>query len=279
MKRPKTVGHRRKIKVGIIGCGTIGCEIAKACQSKFQNRFSLIAVCDIDVKKAYSLQKILKNNVKVLKINELVKKADLIIEAASAKISGEILEKAIKNKKDILIMSVGGILGKEQLLKRAFEKGIRVYIPSGAICGIDGLKAGAIGRIDSLSLTTRKPPSGLLGAPYLKEKKIDLDNITKETIIFDGYAQDAIKGFPQNVNVCAVLSLAGIGGDKTRVKIITSPDYTENIHEVEIRGSFGRIVTRTETVPSKTNPKTSELAILSAIATLKNIANSVRIGT
>jgi aspartate dehydrogenase len=172
---------------------------------------------------------------------------------------------------------VGGLIGKEKLLKLA--KNSRVYIPSGAICGIDGLKSASAGRIDSVTLTTRKPPKGLEGAPYLKERGIDPARFKDETVVFDGSAKDAIKGFPQNVNVSAVLSLAGIGAARTRVRIIASPGSERNIHEVEITGDFGKILTRTENVPSRTNPKTSALAILSAIATLGAIADRVRVGT
>ncbi|MDD5135955.1 MAG: DUF108 domain-containing protein, partial [Candidatus Omnitrophica bacterium] len=168
---------------------------------------------------------------------------------------------------------------REELLKKAEKKGVRVYIPSGALCGIDGVKSASAGRIDSVTLTTRKPPRGLAGAPYLKENKIDLDKITGKTIVFEGSAEEAIKGFPQNVNVSAALGLAGIGAKKTRVRLVTSPDYTKNIHEVEIVGECGRIFTRTENVPSKANPKTSGLAVFSAISTLAGITRSVRIGT
>lgn len=268
-----------KIKVGVIGCGTIGSELAVACQSRMAGSINLVGICDQDDKKAVSLQKILKNKVPILKLDALIKKVDLIIEAASAAISADILKKAIKNKKNILIMSIGGLIGNESLLEKAGRAGIKVYLPSGAICGLDALKSGYAGRIDSVTLTTRKPAKGLEGAPYLKEKNIRLSDIKEETVIFDGSAKEAIKGFPKNVNVCAALSLAGIGADKTRVRIVTSPDYTKNIHEVEIRGNFGNISTRTENVPSASNPKTSQLAILSAIATLEGIFKNIRIGT
>jgi len=176
-------------------------------------------------------------------------------------------------------MSTGGLVGREELLQEAEKNNVKLYIPSGAICGVDGLKSASIGNIDSVTLTTRKPPKGLAGAPYLKSKNLDLSDIREETIIFEGSAIDAIGGFPQNVNVSAVLSLAGIGAKKTRVRIVTSPAYTKNVHEIEIIGDFGKITTRTENVPSRTNPKTSALAVFSAIAALKGITSSVRIGT
>lgn len=267
------------LKVGIIGCGTIGTEIAKACQDRLRNDVTLVGICDIDKKKSLALKEMLKRRVPILELEELIKRIDLIIEAASASALKEVLEKALKYRKDLFAMSVGGLLGKEALLKSTRDRGVKIYLPSGAICGIDGLKSASVGRLDSVALTTRKPPKALEGAPYLKKNRIDLREIKGETILFEGNARDAVKGFPQNVNISAVLSLAGIGARKTRVRIVTSPDYTKNVHEVEMIGSFGRITTRTENVPSKTNPKTSELAILSAIATIEAITNNIRIGT
>ncbi|MFA6320833.1 MAG: aspartate dehydrogenase [Candidatus Omnitrophota bacterium] len=271
--------ENKRLKIGIIGCGTIGSQVAHACQAELKGKVELIAICDADLSKAAALKKSLKAGPEILGQAELVGKCNLIIEAASAKVSGDILRECVGLGKDCMMMSVGGIVGRESLLKDASDKGVRVYIPSGALCGVDGLKSASAGKVNSVSLTTRKPPKGLDGAPYIKEKKIDLSGITGETIVFEGSAEDAIKGFPQNVNVSAVLSLAGLGAKRTLVRIVTSPHYTRNIHEVEIEGDCGKIFTRTENVPSKANPKTSELAVLSAIATLSGITNSVRVGT
>lgn len=269
----------RKIRVGIIGCGTIGSELAAACQSSLKDCVDLVGICDQDEKKAGLLQKSLKNRIPIFAIDSLIKRSDIIVESASVAASAVILTKAIKNKKDILIMSIGGLIGSEDLLVKAAKAGIKVYLPSGALSGIDGLKSASIGRIDSVTLTTRKPPGGLEGAVYLKENNIRLADIKNETIIFEGTAKEAIRGFPQNVNVCAALSLAGLGADKTHVRIVTSPDYSKNMHEVEIKGDFGSILTRTENLPSISNPKTSQLAIFSAIATLEGAVKNVRIGT
>lgn len=269
----------KRLKIGIIGCGTIGGEMAIAVERRFRKYAAVHALCDIDGKKAKQLAGRLQRHVSVMDLDTAVSKSDFIIESASASISGIVLKKCVSRRKSCLIMSVGGLLGAEGILRRASRKGVKVIIPSGALCGVDGLKSSKIGAISSVTLTTRKPPAGLKGAPYIKNNKINLRGIKKETIIFEGSARDAVKAFPQNINVSAVLSLAGIGADGTRVRIITSPAYTRNIHEVEIESDAGRIFTRCENVPSRTNPKTSALAILSAIATLESALDSVRIGT
>jgi len=269
----------KKIKVGIIGCGTIGEELARACCGALKEKIELIALHDTEKEKSEKLARALKKNVTVDSQGELFKRSDLIVEAASSAISLAVVKKAIDSSKSVLIMSVGGLIASAGLLEEARKKGINVYLPSGAICGLDGLKAAGISKIESVTLTTRKPLRGLEGAPYLAKKNIDINAVTGEKVLFEGSAEEAVRGFPKNVNVASILSLAGIGAKRTRVRIITSPEYTKNSHEVEISGDFGKITTRTENVPSSGNPKTSALAILSAIATLEGIAGSVRMGT
>ncbi len=269
----------KKLRIGIIGCGAIGSRIAIECSDRLSGIFDLAGLCDVDDDKIAALNVSLKKKARALRLDELIKEVDIVVEASSAMASADILERCIKNNRDCLIMSVGGLLGNESLLSDAEAAGVKVYIPSGAVCGIDALKGASVGKVESVTLTTRKPPRGLEGAPYLVRNNIDLKLINSETTLFEGSAEEAIRGFPANVNVSAVLSLAGIGAKNTRVRIVTSPAYTKNVHEVEIVGDSGRITTKTENIPSKDNPKTSALAICSAIATLEGIARSVRIGT
>jgi len=268
-----------KLKVGIVGCGTIGGLIAKACVGRLNKKIELVALCDIDDKKINALNKKLKLELPKSGMDSLIKKSSLVIEAASGKISGQVLEKCIKHKKSCIIMSVGGLIGKESILKKAESQNVRVFVPSGALCGLDGVKSASVGKIYAAKLTTRKNPKALKGAPYIVHKKIDLNSIKGEKVIFKGNVIAAIKGFPQNVNVAASLSLAGIGPQKTEVNVVVSPRYTKNIHEVELEGEFGKLFTRTENVPSLDNPKTSRLAAFSAIATLKSVVSSLKVGT
>jgi len=270
---------KKKCKIGLVGCGTIGSILAEACKKDLQSNVELIALYDIDKNKAVALADRLELDIVATSLDKLIERSDLVVEAASAKISSEVVEKAISSGKDVMVMSVGGLVGKPHLFDKANKKGSRIYLPSGAICGLDGVKAAKIGHIDSVVITTRKPPLGLKDAPYIKEKGIDLKAINKETLIFKGTAAEAVRAFPQNINVSAVLSFAGVGEKETMVNIVTSPEYKRNTHEIELVGDFGRIYTKCENVPSKENPKTSALAALSAIATLKGIFETVRIGT
>lgn len=258
-------------KIGIVGCGVIGTGIAEFINKKLRSKARVVALCDIDASKAKGLARKIRPVPSVTGLDSLIKKSDLVVESAGVKISGTVAEKAILHKKDCLIMSTGGLLKRQGLFKKAISKGVSIYIPSGAISGVDGLISAGAGKITNVRLTTRKPIKGLMGAPYLKAKGIDIKKIKKETVIYQGNASKAVKYFPKNINVAATVSLSGIGPDRTQVRIITSPKYKRNIHELEVEGDFGRLFTRTENLPSARNPKTSQLAVFSALAKLKEV--------
>ena len=213
-------------------------------------------------------------------LRELVSCSQLVIECASSLYSWDIAKASLCQGRDILIMSVGGVIDRfEGLLRLARRYRARVYIPSGAICGVDALKAARLSAIKSVTLTTRKHPLSFKGVKYVLQKRIDLGRISGERVLFSGTAKAAVRYFPQNINVAALLSLAGIGQDKTRVRIIADSSTRRNIHEVSVESDSGRIIARTENVLHPDNPKTSYLAVSAAAATLKQIFDPVRIGT
>jgi aspartate dehydrogenase len=267
-------------RIGIIGCGTIGASIAKYIDRELKGKARVTALSDMDTSKARKLASLLSSKLCISAQDSLIRSVDLVIEAASAKSSAGIARQALKSGKDVMVMSTGGLLGcYKEIFSLAERKKRTVYLPSGAICGLDGLKAASAADISSVTLTTSKPPKGLMGAPYILKKGIDLSRIKKDKIIFEGDALKAMEGFPANINVAATLSLCGIGPKKTKVRIVASPSSKRNIHEIEIKGNFGSITTRTENMPSPGNPKTSYMAILSAVATLEGIMGKVKIGT
>ncbi len=268
------------IQIGILGCGTIGSALAKAVLKKFPQKARLQFVSDHHPDQIIKLRKQLKVNFKSVSISELIRRSDFIIEAASVKASEKIVPLVLAAGKEILVLSVGGILkikNLQNLLNRS--QGGKVYIPSGAIAGLDGVLGSKNGGIKSVRITTRKPLKSLAQAPFFLKQGFRSDRIKKPTLIFEGNALKAIEHFPENVNVAASLSLAGIGPKKTKVRIFTSPTYRYNQHEIEIQGGYGQIVTRVTNVPSRENPKTSALAIGSAIATLEKIFSPIKIGT
>ena len=267
-----------KIKVGIVGCGAIGGEIARYIDTQIP-QMELVAICDTVPQKAKELADNLVRHPAIIEMDKLIENSELVVESASKDVAKEVVRKCCEKSKDILVMSTGGILEEPRLLDLVRKKGIHLYLPSGAIIGLDGLKGAKIGEIRSVTLTTRKPPQALAGAPFIIQNKIDIDNIKEETLLFEGTAIEAVAAFPANINVAATLSLAGVGPKRTMVRIFASPGLNVNVHEVEVTGEFGKFVTHVENLASAKNPKTSYLAVLSAMATLKQIADTVKVGT
>ena len=262
------------MKVGIIGCGFIGSEIANFVDKN--KYFHLIGLNDIDKNKVNLLIKDLKQNKpKFMEINDLIKKSDLIVESAAKDVVGNILKNKNLDKKDkkLLIMSTAGLINNLNLLNKI--KNCEIFLPSGAIAGLDAIRS-VSAKIKSLALTTTKPIKGLEGAPYILNNKINLSGLTDKKIIFEGRLKEAVNGFPQNINVAATLFLAS-KFKNIKVKIVVDPNAEYNTHEIEATGDFGRIKTTTNNLPGK-NPKTSYLAVLSAIQAIKNLKNNLRLG-
>lgn len=273
---------KNKVKIGIVGCGAIGTSLAKMIVKEFYAQAKVVALYDTNASKAKKLSCIISKNTSLAKnsLKKLIEFSQLVIESASSKNSYEIAKQVISEGRDIMVMSVGGILGHYANLSRmARKQEVSVYIPSGAISGVDALKAAKLGKIKRVTLTTTKNPLSFQGVSYVEKKGINLNNIKRDQVLFSGSAREAVRNFPQNINVAAVLSLAGIGEKRTRIKIIASPKAKKNIHEICIESEAGKIYTRTQNLLHPENPKTSFLAVLSAAATLKQILSPVKIGT
>ncbi len=271
--------------IALIGCGAIGTSLASALSEGKISNARLVAIFDIIHEKAESLAKTLKQPVLMSKsITDLLNiRPDLIVEAASQAAVQEDAEKILSAGIDLLIMSIGALLNKQlytRLQETAERMGRRIYLPTGAIGAIDAIRATAIGGLQEVTLTTRKPPQSLAGAPFFTSHPTDLSKITEPQLLYEGPAQEAISLFPANVNVAAILSLAGLGADKTKVRIIADPSIKVNIHRVEAVGNSGRISVELENQPHPMNPKTSFLAVLSALELLRQICNPmIKIGT
>ncbi len=271
-------------KVGIIGCGTIGGQLAQAIDSSSVANASLVSIFDVVESNLQSLASRLNSKPSLYSDFEAFLKSDIdiVVEAASQQAVKSFARQALEAGKDIMIMSVGALADKSlltDLSSIAESKSSRIYIPTGAIAGIDAIRA-ARHLLESVTLTTTKSPKALAGAPFFETSSIKLEDITEKTTIYEGTAADAVKAFPANVNVAAVLSLAGIGVDKTRVRIVADPKASTNNHEITATGSFGEFRFSVNNVPSPGNPKTSYLAVLSAIECLRSVASGgMRIGS
>lgn len=272
------------LRVSLFGCGTIGNEISRA----FANdtiRGELVRIYDRNPEKCERLANHFTTNPPQIAhaVDELYQDVDLVVEAAGQEAVAAMAVPALEHRCDVMLLSVGAFADGDLLdavLTVAEEHAACVHVPSGAIAGLDAIKAAASsGELNEVTLTTTKPPDGLRGASYLAEHEIDLAGISTATTVFEGSATAAAKGFPANINVALALSLAGIGADATNVRIVADPDETTNVHHIRAVGGMGAISTEVRNVPHPTNPKTSYLAPLSVIAKLREMGNSLQTGT
>ncbi len=192
--------------------------------------------------------------------------ADLVVEAAEQG-AVPLLAGCLRHC-DVMVMSVGALADEKlckSLVNAAKKHRRKIYLPSGAIGGLDAISAVSSG-IEQVILETSKPPHAL----GRKDRK--------RTVVFDGSAKEACRIYPKNINVSATLALAGVGFDRTRVRIISDPSASKNKHRITVVSSAGRMVFEFENEPSGENPKTSALAALSALCRIRRMEQALQIG-
>ncbi len=207
---------------------------------------------------------------------------DVVIEAASHEAVAQYAERLLAARIGVVLLSGGALCDdalRGRLERAAALSGAMLYVPSGGIGGLDALKAACAAGADAVSIAVTKPPAAWKGIPYVDALGIDLDHLEGPVTLFEGTARQGVPHFPANVNIAAVLSLAGIGFDRTRLKVVADPALKFNTHFITIRGPTGTIDLRFESVPSPDNPKTSMLACYSALAAFRALASPVRYGT
>jgi aspartate dehydrogenase len=254
------------ITVGIVGCGAIGSEVARAASA--MDGVAAVWLFDIDPDATRQLRGLPRTKV-AASAAQLVGSCGLVVECANKGVVQTVVRDALAAGKKAMLMTIGALADdalREDLVALASKTGGKIYLPSGAVMGVDGVKAAAEADLKSVTLFTTKPPAGL-------DKKTD-----RWTLLFSGPAREAVEKFPKNVNVAATLSLAGLGFDQTHVQVAIDPLATRNSHKVIIEGTFGRARIEVENLPSPSNPATSYLASLSAIALLRRIVSPIEIG-
>ena len=253
------------MNLGIIGCGAIGTDVAKAADEIID--IEKIYLFDINEAAATKLCSLLKK-ASIKPVEEFLEDVDVVFEAASQQAVIQYAEIVLEAGKDLILMSIGSLFddGLRKKLEQIARKHHRkIYLPSGAVCGIDGVLAASIEKLDSVTLVTTKPPASL-GV-----------SVEERTIVFEGTARQAVKKFPRNINVAACLSLAGVGFDETKVEIVADPVETRINHKILAHGRFGRLRAEVENMPNPNNPQSSYMASLSAIATLQRVLDPIQI--
>jgi aspartate dehydrogenase len=264
-------------RVAIAGLGPIGSAVAKAIDAGIDG-LTLSAVSAHTMDKHREWLAKLKSMPAAVPVERLAEVADIVIECAPSRLVRSIVAPAVASGKTAIVLSAGALLENEDLIALAEQHGGQIVVPTGALIGLDAVTAAAVGTIHSVRMSTRKPPRGLAGAPYIVEHKIDIEQIAAPLKIFDGTARQAAKGFPANINVAVALSLAGIGPDRTQVEIWADPTVTRNVHRIDVDSDSARFSMMIENVPSE-NPRTGRITALSVIACLRKLHAPLRVGT
>lgn len=266
------------LSVAIGGLGAIGMAVAVKLDEGVEG-LQLAAVSARDRVAAAKRMDGFRKPVPVVPAGELAAHGDVVVECAPPAVFAEIAEPALKAGRIFMPLSVGQLLVHPDYEDLARANGARIIAPTGALLGLDAVRAAAEGAIDSVTMVTRKPPGGLAGAPYLEAQGISLEGLAEPLLVFAGTAREGARGFPANVNVAAALSLAGIGADRTRLEIWADPDVTRNTHTIRVEADSVRFEMKIENVPSDENPRTGKLTALSVLAALRGLAAPLRIGT
>ena len=265
------------LTVAIGGFGAVGRQVGRRLDEGLPG-LRLTAVSARDKERAASAMAEFAQPVPVVELEELAA-ADVVVECAPTSVLTRIAEPALEAGRTLVIISAGALLSADGLFELAASHGGRIIVPSGAVLGLDAVSAAAEGTIESVRMVTRKPIAGLLGAPLVEERGIDLENLDEPLLLFEGSAREAAAGFPANLNVAVALSFAGIGPDRTMVQIWADPGVTRNTHAIEVISDSANFSMKIENLPSRENPRTGTITALSVIAVLRKLASPVRIGT
>jgi aspartate dehydrogenase len=267
------------LTLAVAGLGAIGMKLAEAIDRGAVAGIRLTAVSARDRARAEGRVAGLAGPPAVVPLAELAGLADVIVECAPARVFAEVAGPAIEQGRIFMPLSVGALLNHMDLVERASATGARIIVPTGALIGLDTVRAMAEGEITRVVLETRKPPGGLAGAPHLVENNIDISNLTEPLRVFHGSARGAARGFPANVNVAAALALAGIGPDRTEVEVWADPGIERNVQSVTITSDSGEATMTMRNIPSADNPKTGRIVAQSVLATLRRLTATLTAGS
>jgi aspartate dehydrogenase len=265
------------LRVAIAGLGTIGRAVARRLANGIPG-LALAAIASRDQAKAAAWVASEGIVCPVLNLQALPAHADIAVECAPAAILEDICRPMLEAGKKVMVISAGALLPRPHLITLAAQSGGQIIVPTGALLALDAVTAAAEGKIESVTMVTRKPPKGLAAANYLVERGIAVDGLTKPLRVFSGTAREAAAGFPENVNVVAALALAGIGADATMIEIWADPSLSRNCHTIAVESDSARLSFSIENIPSE-NPKTGRITALSVIAALRKMTAPLRVGT
>lgn len=281
MPRPPArteMAHGSTLRLGIAGLGAIGLEVARAADSGRLPGIALTAASSRDHAKARRATQGFRSPPPIVELPALAAASDVVVECLPSAHFEAIARPTVELGRIFMPLSVGMLIDHMDLVGRARETGARIIVPTGALLGLDAVRAAAEANIASVKIVTRKPPGGLAGAPLLVQRGISVDGLREPLLVFEGSAREAIAGFPANVNVAVALSLAGIGPDRTRCEIWADPGVTRNTHTIVLKSDSSDLTMTIENIPSE-NPRTGRITALSVLAALRRLTAPLVVGS
>jgi aspartate dehydrogenase len=270
---------RAEKKLAIAGLGAIGLTLARRVDAGDVPGLVLVAASVRDAAGARKATAGFRAAPRLLTLSALADAADVIVECLPARHFLKVAEPAIARGRIFMPLSVGALIDHMQLVDAARKTGARILVPTGALLGLDAVRAAAEGKITSVTIVTRKPPAGLAGAPLLVERGLSVEGLKEPLQVFAGSAREAIVGLPANVNVAVALSLAGIGPDRTQVEVWADPRVTRNTHTVTLRSDSSDLAMTIENIPDADNPRTGRITALSVLAALRRLTSPLVVGS
>jgi aspartate dehydrogenase len=267
------------LTVAIAGLGAIGMRVARELDRSGVEGMRLAAVSAGDLDRARERVAGFAMPPNVVHVEVLADQADIVIECAPKSIFVPLAKSVLNAGRTFVPLSCGQLLENTDLIETARESGGRIVIPTGAILGLDLIRAMSVGQVYSVTLETRKPPNGLEGAPHLIDNNISVEELSEAKLVFKGTAREAAIGFPANVNVAAALSLAGIGPDRTLVEVWADPSIDRNMQTVRVASDSGEAEMGVRNIPSVENPRTGKITALSVIACLQRMTSPLTAGS
>ena len=267
-----------QLRIAIGSLGTVGLDVARRIDAGIPG-LKLQAVSALHRRRAEARLKEFHRPIPVLSLPELAETADVVVECAPSAVFRQVAESTIQLGRVLIPISVGALIDNWDLVEKATKTGARINIPTGALVGLDAVRAAAQGTVSRVTIITRKPPAGLAGSSYLINNNIHVDEITEPTKVFEGTARSGVAAFPANVNVAAALGLAGIGPDHTMLEIWADPSIDRNTHSIQVEADSARMELKIENVPSKENPRTGRIVALSIIAALRRLVDPLTVGS
>lgn len=268
-------------KVALAGLGAVGLKVAQWLDGEEAGALGLRFAAVTASSEASARAKLsgLRSSPAYLPPAELAGAADVVVECLPPELFRDVAEPTLRAGRILMPLSVTQLLVNWDLTDLASMSGARIIVPTGALLGLDAVRAAAEGTLHSVTMRTRKPPAGLAKAPFVLEQGLDLSNLSAPLKLYEGSVCDAAQKFPANVNVAVALSLAGAGPDKTHYEIWADPGVTRNTHVIEVDAEEVSFQMSIAGVPTQENPATGKLTPLSTIAALKGLVQAVKIGS